>query len=82
MSHKANVYSAPGTPVEQRTVGELVAERPGRSRIFQQHQIDFCCQGGLKLQDACTRKGVSLETVVEQLEAESAQKVEGENPAT
>ena len=82
MSHKANVFSAPGTPVELRTVGELVAERPGRSRIFQQHQIDFCCQGGLKLQDACARKGVSLQTVVEQIEEESAQKVESENPAT
>jgi len=82
MSHKANVYSAPGTPVEQRTVGELVAERPGRSRVFQQHQIDFCCQGALKLQDACTRKGVPVETIVGQLEAEAAQKVEARNPAT
>lgn len=82
MSHKANVFSAPGTPIALRTVGELVAERPGRSRIFQQHQIDFCCQGGLKLQDACTRKGVALETVVVQLEAESTQKADGTNPAT
>ncbi|MDB6058230.1 MAG: ytfE [Verrucomicrobiales bacterium] len=82
MSHKTNVFSAPGTPVEQRTVGELVAERPGRSRIFQQHQIDFCCQGGLKLQDACTRKGVAVQTIVTQLEAEAAQKTDGKNPAT
>jgi regulator of cell morphogenesis and NO signaling len=82
MSHKANVFSAPGTSIELRTVGELVAERPGRSRIFQQHQIDFCCQGGLKLQEACAKKGVSLQTVVEQIEAESTQKVGGENPAT
>lgn len=82
MSHKVTVYSAPGTPIEQRTVGELVAERPGRSRIFQQHQIDFCCQGGLNLQDACARKGVSVTTVVEQLEAESVQRAEGKNPAT
>jgi regulator of cell morphogenesis and NO signaling len=81
MSHKANVFSAPGTPVEHRTVGELVAERPGRSRIFQSHQIDFCCQGGLTLQDACARK-VAVETIVEQLEAEAAQKSEGRNPAT
>jgi len=81
MSHKANVFSAPGTPIEQRTVGKLVAERPGRSRVFQQHQIDFCCQGGLKLQDACTRKGVAVETIVTQLAAEAAQDTNGENPA-
>ena len=35
MSHKPNVFSPPGTPLLERTVGELVAERPGRSRIFQ-----------------------------------------------
>jgi regulator of cell morphogenesis and NO signaling len=82
MSHKKNVFSAPGTPIEQRTVGELVAERPGRSRVFQFHQIDFCCQGGLTLQDACVRKGVAVTTIVEQLEAEVAQKYDCENPAT
>lgn len=81
MAHKQNVFSAPGTPIELRTVGELVAERPGRSRIFQAHQIDFCCQGGLKLQEACERKGVAVQTVIEQLEAEGAEKVAGKNPA-
>ena len=34
MSHKRNVFSPPGTPLLERTVGELVAERPGRSRVF------------------------------------------------
>jgi regulator of cell morphogenesis and NO signaling len=82
MSHKQNVFSAPGTSIELRTVGELVAERPGRSRIFQSHQIDFCCQGGLKLNEACARKGVAIETIIEQLEAESADAVAKENPAT
>lgn len=81
MSHKQNIFSAPGTPTAQRTVGELVAERPGRSRIFQEHQIDFCCQGGLKLEDACTRKGVPVETVIAQLNAEGSQKAVTENPA-
>lgn len=82
MAHKQNVFSAPGTPIELRTVGELVAERPGRSRIFQAHQIDFCCQGALKLNEACDRKGVPVQTIVEQLEAESAEKTEQNNPAT
>ena len=55
-------------------MGELVAERPGRSRIFQAHGIDFCCQGGRTLSEACARKGVSPQTVAEQLEAELADK--------
>jgi regulator of cell morphogenesis and NO signaling len=82
MSHKKNVFSPAGTPLLDRTVGELVAERPGRSRIFQSHQIDFCCQGGLTLREACERKRISTDTVIEQLEAESADKVAPvKNPA-
>lgn len=72
MSHKANVFSPPGTPLSNRTVGELVAERPGRSRVFQSFGIDFCCQGGRTLTEAAQRKGVSLDALIEQLEAEAA----------
>lgn len=72
MSHVPNVFSPPGTPLPDRTVGELVAERPGRSRVFQSFQIDFCCQGGRTLREACEGKSVALDAVVEQLEAEQA----------
>lgn len=83
MSHHPNVISPPGTPLLDRTVGELVAERPGRSRIFQSFNIDFCCQGGRTLREACERKGVPDVTVVEQLEAELADRStpESHNPA-
>jgi regulator of cell morphogenesis and NO signaling len=72
MSHAPNVVSPTGTSLIDRTVGELVAERPGRSRVFQSFNIDFCCQGGRTLGEACAKKGVALEAVTEQLEAESA----------
>lgn len=82
MSHKANVYSPPGTPLLDRTVGELVAERPNRSRIFQQFGIDFCCQGRRTLHEACARRGIAPETVQEQIEAELREKDSGAlNPA-
>lgn len=82
MSHHPNVISPAGTPLLERTVGELVAERPGRSRIFQAFSIDFCCQGGRTLRDACERKGIAAETVVEQMEAELADKsAPVQNPA-
>jgi regulator of cell morphogenesis and NO signaling len=70
MNHP-NVITPPGTPFIERTVGELVAERPGRSRVFQSFGIDFCCQGGKTLSEACQKRGVALDAVVEQLEAES-----------
>jgi regulator of cell morphogenesis and NO signaling len=63
-------------------VGEIVAERPAHSRIFQAFGIDFCCQGGRTLREACEKKGIALESVVEQLEAGARDKPEPEwNPA-
>jgi regulator of cell morphogenesis and NO signaling len=82
MSHSTVEFSPPGTPLLDRTVGELVAERPGRSRIFQAHSIDFCCQGNRTLREACERKNVPAATIVGELEKESAEKTSSvENPA-
>lgn len=65
-----------------RTVGELVAERPGRSRVFQAFNIDFCCQGCRTLREACERKGVAVDVVIEQLETELTNESSPErNPA-
>lgn len=63
-------------------MGEIVAERPTQSRVFQSFGIDFCCQGGRTLREACEKKGIALTAVIEQLEAESRGKPAPEwNPA-
>lgn len=72
MSHRITVFSPANTPLPDRTVGELVAERPGRSRVFQAHQIDFCCQGGRTLRDACQSRGLDVQTVIAELDVEQA----------
>ncbi len=51
----------------ERSVGELVAERPGRSRVFEAYGIDFCCGGKLPLEEACAKRKVPVEEVVRQL---------------
>jgi regulator of cell morphogenesis and NO signaling len=82
MSRKPNVFSPPGTPLLERTVGELVAERPGRSRVFQAFKIDFCCQGARTLRESCERRGLATDAMVEQLEAELEDKsAPARNPA-
>ena len=81
MSHSTIEFSPAGTPVLERTVGELVAERPSRSRVFQKHGIDFCCQGGRTLAEACERKIVDPSVVVGELEAESHEAADASNPA-
>lgn len=83
MSHHPNIITPEGTPTIDRTVGELVAERPGRSRVFQSFQIDFCCQGGRTLREACEKRGVAVASVIEQLDAEAAVSTPAlSNPAT
>ncbi len=82
MSHRITVFSPANTPLADRTVGELVAERPGRSRVFQAHQIDFCCQGGRTLREACQSRGLDIGSVIAALNAEQAvPSVPDTNPA-
>lgn len=56
------------TAIEEKTVGELVTERPARSRVFESLGIDYCCGGKRSLREACTKKGVSLDDVAARLE--------------
>lgn len=51
----------------QTTVGQLVRERPSRARIFELHKIDYCCGGKTPLADACERKGVSADSLLQQI---------------
>jgi regulator of cell morphogenesis and NO signaling len=53
----------------QSTVGELVAERPSRAQVFTSHGIDFCCGGKRPLQEVCWEKGLSVETIIAELDA-------------
>lgn len=40
-----------------RTVGQLVVERPGRARVFERFGIDYCCGGKAPLAKACKARG-------------------------
>src|SRR5688500_8543677 len=46
------------------TVGQLVAERPSRSRVFQKLGIDFCCGGKLTVEEAARRRNLDPQTVL------------------
>lgn len=54
------------------TVGELVTNRPSRSRIFQKFGIDFCCGGKKPLTEACSVKGLDPDEVLKALAADEA----------
>jgi regulator of cell morphogenesis and NO signaling len=54
------------------SVGELVAERPDRSRVFEELGIDYCCGGKLPLAEACSRRGLDVDAVRGRLAAHDA----------
>jgi regulator of cell morphogenesis and NO signaling len=51
----------------ERTIGELVAERPARARVFEGFKIDYCCGGNKALADACRAKGVDPHVVLKMI---------------
>ena len=52
-----------------RTLGELVAERPARARVFERLGIDYCCHGRRSLGDATGEAGLDPAAVVAELDA-------------
>jgi regulator of cell morphogenesis and NO signaling len=57
---------------QDSTVGEWVADRPHRSRVFEELGIDYCCGGKTSLAEACREKGLDRETVIESLLRENS----------
>ena len=62
----------------QATVGQIVKERPARSRVFESLDIDYCCGGKLSLAEACGKRGLDVSEVVDLL----AQRMPGPSRAT
>jgi len=51
-----------------RTVGELAAENPNATRVFERFGIDYCCGGHRQLAEACAAANISLNDVVTGIE--------------
>jgi regulator of cell morphogenesis and NO signaling len=54
----------------EQTLAELVLERPGRARVFEELRIDYCCGGRRSLAEVAGQDGLELDTLVAALEAE------------
>lgn len=55
-----------------RTVSEMLRERPARSRVFERFGINYCCGGKLPLKEACEKRHVPAEEVLAALAASDA----------
>jgi regulator of cell morphogenesis and NO signaling len=52
-----------------QTVAEVVRDNPGRSRIFDDAGIDYCCCGSLTVEQACREKAIDPAVVLARLVA-------------
>ncbi|MBZ5624793.1 MAG: iron-sulfur cluster repair di-iron protein [Acidobacteriia bacterium] len=50
------------------TVGEIAAQMPASVRVFEKHQIDFCCGGRIPFGEACREKGIDPGLLLGELE--------------
>ncbi|MCC6428284.1 MAG: iron-sulfur cluster repair di-iron protein [Phycisphaerales bacterium] len=62
------------------TVGQLVAQRPARARVFERLGIDYCCGGRKTLAAVCAQRGLEVSLVQSQLDAIDAEPHEGGEP--
>jgi regulator of cell morphogenesis and NO signaling len=53
-----------------RSLAELVLERPSAARVLERLGLDYCCGGRRNLREACADRGLDAETVVVFLERE------------
>ncbi|MCB9383518.1 MAG: iron-sulfur cluster repair di-iron protein [Bryobacterales bacterium] len=58
------------TALEERTIGELVAEAPLRANIFEKRRIDYCCKGRRSLAQVCAEEGLPIDELIAELEQE------------
>jgi regulator of cell morphogenesis and NO signaling len=51
----------------QKKVGGIVASNFKTAKVFTSYGIDFCCKGGISLEEACANKGVDMDQVLKEL---------------
>lgn len=54
-----------------QTVAELASTRPGASRVFHRHGLDFCCGGHTSLADACAKAELDVAALITEIESEA-----------
>jgi regulator of cell morphogenesis and NO signaling len=48
-------------------IAQIAATNPATIKVFQQHQIDFCCGGRIPLAEACARQGIDPDVLLDEL---------------
>lgn len=63
--------------VDNKTIGEIVAEDYRTAQIFKNHNIDFCCKGNRSIKEVCKTNNMDPDTLLTEIEAMQQQTSEG-----
>jgi regulator of cell morphogenesis and NO signaling len=63
-----------------RTLGDLVAEAPGRAAVLERFGLDYCCHGDRRLGDACSVAGLDADEVASELDQPAATAAPADHP--
>jgi regulator of cell morphogenesis and NO signaling len=58
--------------IQNQTLAELAISRPGATRVFLKHGLDFCCRGRRPLDEVCAEQGLDSETILAEITREEA----------
>ena len=53
--------------LEQKTIGQYVADDFRTAAVFSKYGIDFCCKGNRTIEEACKKKGQDSETILNEI---------------
>lgn len=53
--------------LKENIIGELVAKNYRAASVFKKYGIDFCCQGNRTIDDACVKKNIDTQAVINDL---------------
>ncbi|WP_147678267.1 iron-sulfur cluster repair di-iron protein [Algibacter pacificus] len=53
----------------QKHIGQFVAEDFRTAAVFSKYKIDFCCNGNRSIEEACQKKGIDRNRLLDELEA-------------
>lgn len=71
------------TEETELTVAQLAITQPGALSVFTKYNIDYCCGGHRSLEEACHRKGLDADKILEEIHqtppADTTQKLKPES---
>ena len=53
--------------IDNPTLAKLAITRPGATRVFLKHGLDFCCRGRRPLDEVCSEKGLDPNAILDEI---------------